>query len=138
MPVLDWARCERGVPRSSSARHAVDWWHLNDPSIRDRRLKAKYGGRFSCKFFAPPFSTASTCELSRAPRSRRGALATERLVRRVRRLRPHASSRFFSAVRSRSTHAVSSANFSSLISGKRNNVNISSLPFPFGITRIGT
>ena len=33
-------------------------------SIRDRRLKAKYGGRFFCKFFDLPFSTASTFSVS--------------------------------------------------------------------------
>jgi hypothetical protein len=34
--------------------------------MRDRRLNAKHGGRFSCKFFDLSFSTGSTFRLSGA------------------------------------------------------------------------
>ena len=40
--------------------------YQNGLSIRDRRLKAKYGGRFFRKCFELPFPTASTLKLSGA------------------------------------------------------------------------
>ncbi len=49
-----------------------------------------------------------------------------------------ASSSSLSLFRSRMTHCASAANFSSFIPGTRNSVNITSLPVPFAITRIGT
>ena len=41
------------------------WGSPNGLPIRDRCLKAKYGGRFFGKSLAPPFPTGSTLPISR-------------------------------------------------------------------------
>src|SRR3990167_8435459 len=48
------------VEKSQTTENCPNWGCQNGSSIRDRRLNAKCGGRFFCKFFDLPFSAAST------------------------------------------------------------------------------